>query len=103
MDNYDRAAELAVPGLMQFPDHNTRALSAAELHALITHLVGTEMPVTTGLRALHFCVDQLTLEDLDLLATHIARCKHCNNWTRLADLVQGRCSDCREEEDELDV
>ena len=97
MDVYDRAAELSVPSRVNFGPSVSRPLTADELNLLVEHLVDTEMSPLEAIHALQISLDLLTLDDLDTLAARIARCRHCNTWTRLAQLVNGVCPDCLDE------
>lgn len=101
MDIYDAASDaaLAYQGHAPMPVP-TRELTQSELDRLVSHLVATEMPIPDALRALRLDIMQITIDDLDRLATQIARCRHCNTWTRLAELVDQACPDCRAEMDE---
>jgi hypothetical protein len=106
MDPLDVASDYAValPGAVAPPvvHRHIRDLTSAELDAIARHLVGTEMPVTTALRAVRVNVDLLTTADLDKLARQISRCASCTCWTWLAELVGGRCPDCLAEQEDWD-
>jgi glutamine synthetase adenylyltransferase len=105
MDPLDRAAEATMTmtdaARVQAMRH-TRRLTQAELARLASHLVGTEMPVPVALRALDLGVELLLVDDLEALAGRVARCPGCRNWTWLAELVSGWCTDCLAEQDDWD-
>jgi hypothetical protein len=97
MDIYDRAAAATeqmqvplTPGLM-------RPLTLPELTALVDYLLGTEMPVPEALRHLRYGIHQVTLDDLDRLGARIARCRHCQTWTALRELINQVCPSCLKE------
>jgi hypothetical protein len=75
----------------------SRSLSAAELHRVIEHLLDTEMAVPDALHALRLGLDVATMEDVETIMQHLARCAECRTWTRLGDLRQGVCPACRAE------
>jgi len=102
MDYLDRAADATLAA----QEHDTAGLAAravpqrlnpTELRRLCIHLVETDMSIPAGLAGLGYGIRNLHLDDLDRLARSIARCRHCNTWTRLAELVNGICPDCLEE------
>lgn len=100
MDVFDIAAEIGAT-YNQAPHAavTSRDLTEAEFAALLAHLVDTEMMPLDAAQALHLTLDRLTLADFDRLSQHLARCNHCNTWTRLPDLVNSTCPDCLSEQD----
>ncbi len=97
MDPLDYASDRAM-GYQRLGDEISsaavRALTAAELETLADRLLNTDLPVPQALSAMHIDVRQLCIDDLDRLALIIARCRECQTWTRLSELVVTTCPEC---------
>lgn len=101
MDPLDRAADAAlayqdVPDLLA--DRSPRPLLPSEFEALVEHLRGTTMTVTDACRALGLVVLRLSLDDLDRLATRLARCDRCGTWVAHGDTTCPGCVAAAEED-----
>lgn len=98
MDPLDRAADRAQLYQNQAPvPAASRALTAEELHRLITHLLGTEMSLPDALHALRLGLDICTMADVEQVMQHVVRCRHCNTWTRRSLIIDNACPACRAE------
>ena len=101
MDPLDAASDraLAYQGTVT-PTMATRDLSAAEIRQICEHMVGTNMTTSDALRALHFDILSLCIDDLDRIAALITTCTRCGNWAHRRNLVQTICPVCWEELEE---
>lgn len=98
MDTMVQAADLAhAYNNLDVGKRETRSLSATELHRLIDHLLDTEMSVPDALHALRLGLDVATMDDVDTIMQHLARCAECRTWTRQGDIINAVCPTCRAE------